>query len=101
MRAINDSVEMARQSNTNIQATRGALDQISSEIDIIVDQSVLVATATEEQSKVAEEISKNATNINATGHANLEEVGKALASATHLEQEAHRLRSVIQQFGAL
>ncbi|RLU02684.1 MAG: PAS domain S-box protein [Ketobacter sp.] len=101
LRAINDSVEMARQSNTYIQATRGALDQISSEIDIIVDQSVLVATATEEQSKVAEEISKNATNINATGHANLEEVGKALASATHLEQEAHRLNSMIRQFGAL
>ena len=101
LQAINDSVEMAKRSNEYIQTTRGALNQISDEIDIIVDQSVLVATATEEQSKVAEEISRNATNINATGHANLEEVSKALDSATHLKNEAHRLNSMIRQFGAL
>ena len=101
LQTIKESVEMAGHSQENIDTTRSALDQISGEIDIIVDQSMLVATASEQQSSVADEISRNATNINEFGQTNLQEVAKALDSASQLQNEAQRLNGMIQQFGAL
>ncbi len=96
--SITESGKMAEQCNDRISVTSEALEKINSEIEMISDQTTQIATATEEQSAVSDEMNRNVTNINEASQSNKEEVNKSLEASKTLKATAVTLSEMIDQF---
>ena len=75
--------------------------EISRAIDDINNMNTQVATASEQQSAVSEEINRNVIGINEVAAITLEQANKTSASTKRLWQLVENLRSVVKQFGQL
>lgn len=93
-----EAMERGRtQSNLVVEHADNAnnsLEQITSHIDLISDQNIQVATATEEQSSVVEDINRNVEEINqlTTETTDIaEQLNQSSASLQHLSSELDKL----------
>lgn len=76
--------------------TTRVLEDITEAVGTIVDMNSQVASASEEQSCVAEEISRNITNIRNLSHTSQNNVSIASGQSAQLSNLAHKLQSVVK-----
>ena len=88
----------ARQSVAEAARAGQALESIAAVVTRISDMNIQIASATEEQSKVTEEISRNVTNLNGQVNHNAEAVQQLSRSSTELAAFAERLQNGMRQF---
>ncbi len=89
------------QANNNIEqaAVVGkTLDTIAEAITCIKDLNIQIASATEEQTAVTEEINRSIVNINDVGRETAEGAQGAAASSEELAQTARRIQGLVGQF---
>ena len=86
-----ESVEQANSAGTALQSITEAVSHIS-------DMNTQIATASEEQASVAEEINKNITSVNDLGHRTEKGANETTASSEELARLAAGLQSLISQF---
>ncbi|NOX91666.1 MAG: methyl-accepting chemotaxis protein, partial [Gammaproteobacteria bacterium] len=85
------SVDQAAKAGTSLEAITRAIGHIS-------DMNIQIASASEEQSAVAEEINRNITAINAVAEQNAAASNQITASSEELSRLACNLQSHIAQF---
>lgn len=85
------SVDQAAKAGTSLEAITQAIGHIS-------DMNIQIASASEEQSSVAEEINRNITAINAVAEQNAAASNQVTASSEELSRLACNLQSHIAQF---
>lgn len=75
-----------------------SLNAIASAIARIKDMNIQIASATEQQSSVSEEINQNVTTISVLSQQAAENVARSAASSNELENDAERLHSQVNRF---
>ncbi|MGS2718249.1 HAMP domain-containing methyl-accepting chemotaxis protein [Eionea flava] len=77
---------------------RETLHTIADTVKVIKDMNTQIATATEEQSFVTEEMSRNITTINSSSHIIVEQAQASLLSANEMASMASQLAEGVAQF---
>jgi len=90
--------EQAKKAVDQISIVRNNLDTITNSVAEISDMSNQVATATEEQAAVSEEINRNIVRIEDMSNQIVDGVSKLSNSSDGLTVQANTLNSMIQQF---
>lgn len=90
--------QQANSSVDDAAKTGAALQQIRSAIHQINDMNMHVATASEEQSAVAEEINRNVVTISDLAYSTVHQADDIAAASQQLNQLAEDLQSVVQRF---
>ncbi len=97
-----DSVEAGRSQMTQVEQqadeTGKALGSISEAIDLINSMSTQIATATEEQSAVAEEMDRNITSISSQTEETTESSQQVAALGKRLTGMSEELKELLSQF---
>jgi methyl-accepting chemotaxis protein len=88
----------ARESVEQAQQAGEALVAITEAIERINDMSSQIAHATEQQSEVAEEISRSVTNIAGLAHGATQEVQRTVRGSEELARLAESLQGLVKQF---
>lgn len=78
--------------------TGEALSSINEAIILIRDMNTQIATATEEQSSVSQEISSNVVNISDVSHASVQAMDQLSASSKDLTKMAQQMEQQVSQF---
>lgn len=78
--------------------TSESLHSISSAVNIIKDMNAQIATASEEQTAVSEEINKNVVSITQVANESLEGSKKTMQSSEKMSELAHDLKTAVSQF---
>ena len=81
-----------------VEASAEALAEISGSVHIINDMNTQIATATEEQSSVAEEVSRNIEKINQLSSETAESAVKSEETSQNLSELANGLKVMVEQF---
>ena len=79
-------------------AVKSSLEVITDSVAEISDMSNHVATATEEQAAVSEEINRNIVRIDDMGSNVVESISQLSSSSEELTNQADMLNSVVQHF---
>ncbi len=95
---INRGQEQATASVDQATRAKQALDAIRGAVSTIHDMSAQIASASEEQGAVSEEINRNISNIADVIASSAEESVKVYEHSTELSQHAHQLTSAIARF---
>ena len=90
--------QQANSSVDDAAKTGAALQQIRSAIHQINDMNAHVATASEEQSAVAEEINRNVVTISELAYSTVHQADDIAAASQQLNQLAVDLQNVVQRF---
>lgn len=90
--------QQAQISVDDAQRTGMALHQIRGAIDLINDMNAQVATASEEQSMVAEEINQNVVRISELAYTTADESAGIASGSQELQALAERLQSLVARF---
>jgi len=90
--------EGVKQSVADIENVEHSIQTLFGRVDQIADMSLQIATATEEQSCVSEEINKNIVNISASGAETLQTSVDAHTASEDLKGLSSYLGNVIRQF---
>ena len=90
--------QQAQISVDDAQRTGMALQQIRSAIDLINDMNAQVATASEEQSMVAEEINQNVVRISELAYTTADESADIASGSQELQSLAERLQGLVARF---
>ena len=90
--------QQAQISVDDAQRTGMALQQIRSAIDLINDMNAQVATASEEQSMVAEEINQNVVRISELAYTTADEAADIASGSQELQTLAARLQGLVARF---
>jgi methyl-accepting chemotaxis protein len=77
-----------------------SFEEISSAVDRITTMNAQVATASEEQSAVTEEINRNLTGISTVANETLHNANQTGAASQRLRSLVDNLQSMLKQFGA-
>ncbi|MFA7554436.1 MAG: methyl-accepting chemotaxis protein [Spongiibacteraceae bacterium] len=101
VKAMNEGKKRADNSVEQAERVGVAFSDISAAVDNISEMNILVATASEEQSSVAEEINRNVVAINDVAHATLENASNTAHASHRLGKLVDSLRSLVKQFGAI
>lgn len=88
---VNNSVQMAEDAGIQLEGIVQGASEIASMIQSI-------ATATEEQSVVANEMARDITNIEQSSQSSLQDTQVAAHSAQYLNEQASRLEELVQRF---
>lgn len=89
--SVNSTVEQAKQAGES-------LSTITSAVEIIVDMNVQIATASEEQSAVSEEINRNVINIQEISEKTSDGSEQTASVSAELARHGEQLHSLIGQF---
>lgn len=99
------AVEAMKSSQQGVQATVDqakeagvSLESITQSVDTISNMAAQIATATQQQSAVAEEISRNAEGITGTAHQSLESSERVAAASDGLNRLSVQLKELVAQF---
>tara|TARA_R110002094_G_scaffold792_7_gene4245 strand:- start:162 stop:1121 length:960 start_codon:yes stop_codon:yes gene_type:complete len=95
---MNDSCKKAMVSVQQAANTSNALRKIEDSVSIITDMNIQVATSSEEQSRVTDELDKSIVNINDVGKKTAEGATKTQKIGTHIEAKFNELDSLIGHF---
>ena len=91
-------LEQVEESNRTVLACGQALGDIVSSVNVINEMNTQIATAAEEQSKVAEEITRNVVNIAHISTESTEAATQLNQSCHELEQLSNDLKAKVGQF---
>jgi len=90
--------ELAEQNVEQANKAGNALDKIANVVTTIKDQNFQIANATEEQTKVTEEINKSVVNIKDVGHKSAEGAQEAASSSKELARLSVEIGNLLGQF---
>jgi methyl-accepting chemotaxis protein len=90
--------DQAQGSVEKANAARETLEHIAITVNSIKDMNMQIATAAEEQSAVADEMSRNITAINTGSHKVVEQAQASLLSAGEMASMASQLAEGVAQF---
>jgi methyl-accepting chemotaxis protein len=93
-----ESSESAQNTVGRADDTRQALDEIVGKVTHITQMNEQIATASEEQSNVAEEINQNINTIAQVANQTDNDARETVAASDQIGEEMERLRSLITQF---
>lgn len=96
--AMNSGVETAHDSVENADTAGKSLEKITQAINAITDLSMQVATATEEQSSVVNELNNHILNIKTMSDDNTQETKIISERCSNLTQSSGKLTSMVSQF---
>jgi aerotaxis receptor len=96
--SINDSHKKVDVSVENITHLESQFSTILENVDTISDMCIQIATATEEQSSVAEELSRNITNIHSVGSNTIQSTLNMQNSNKNLIEAVDSMNEMIMQF---
>ncbi|MGL5774491.1 MAG: methyl-accepting chemotaxis protein, partial [Aeromonas veronii] len=91
-------LDQVEQSNRTVLACGQALGEIVSSVNVINEMNTQIATAAEEQSKVAEDISRNVVNIAHIASESTQAASQLNQSCHELEQLSNDLKAKVGQF---
>lgn len=92
------SAERARVAAEVAQDAGHALETINSQISLINDSNMVIASAAEEQSKVAREVDRNIVNISDLANQSAASAAQTTAAAQELSRLAVELNDLVSQF---
>jgi methyl-accepting chemotaxis protein len=92
------SKERALHSVTQSQTTGESLASILSSVHTINEMNLLVASSAEEQSAVAEEVSKNIVRINEVSDKTVLDAKATAAATSALSEQANQLKAIVNEF---
>ena len=96
--AMESSRRLADNSVECITRTSESLNEISDVVHTIADMSIQIASATEEQSCVADEVSKNINNISSQASNTAQNAQRAQQLTNNFAAQARRQKSLVEQF---
>jgi len=98
VQAMESSCEKADVCRSVAANAKEALQNISTAINTINDMAYQIATASEEQSSVAEEINRNISSINQVAESNANGTEKTVSVVGDMEETIQTLNSLVDQF---
>ena len=90
--------ELATRGVEMVSQAGASLDLIVGAVDTINTMNIQIASAAEEQSKVAEEVNRSIVNINHNGMQTAESVSQSANASSGLESLAGQLRNQVEKF---
>ncbi|MBU1330980.1 MAG: methyl-accepting chemotaxis protein [Gammaproteobacteria bacterium] len=100
VRAIESGQQRSEEGVTQVTNAGATLQLITSAVEAIRDMNRQIATAAEEQTSVAEDISRNLTEITAIATANQENVQRTEKAGQNLHELSGQLNEVTQRLSA-
>jgi methyl-accepting chemotaxis protein len=100
VRAIESGQQRSEAGVTQVTEAGATLQLITGAVEAIRDMNRQIATAAEEQTSVAEDISRNLTEITAIASSNQENVERTQAASLNLQGLSNELGKVTQRLGA-
>jgi len=98
VKAMTASQQRSQQSVEQAVNARSSLDAITEVVATISNMNIQIATATEEQSSVSEEINQNVVNISQVVDQTAEGAQQTLAASNELSKLANELQTLVGQF---
>ena len=98
MQVMESGRNYAESSVEQVTRARESMESISSVISTINDMNIQIATASEQQSSVTEEMNQSITSINDVSDQTMEEVRVMAEANTRLGEQAGQLNRVVVQF---
>lgn len=95
---MDQSKERAYQSVAQSQTTGESLQNILKSIHTINQMNLMVASSAEEQSSVAEEVSKNIIRINGFSDQTVEDAQSTASATKTLSDQAEQLKAIVNEF---
>ncbi|WJV24466.1 methyl-accepting chemotaxis protein [Pseudomonas chlororaphis] len=95
---IQASVQQTQSAVTGVRNTRDALATITQQVSDIQQMSLLIATAAEEQSAVAEEINRSILNVRETADQSAQASAEITTSSVELAQLGGDLQGLVKRF---
>ncbi|MEH6472209.1 MAG: PAS domain-containing methyl-accepting chemotaxis protein [Halopseudomonas sp.] len=96
--AMQQGHEISKSSVEDMERTGAVFDQITEAMSRISDMGLQVASATEEQSAVANEISQNVNQVNNLSKENLESSNRAVIASQGFLEQAQQQQELVRQF---
>jgi methyl-accepting chemotaxis protein len=100
VRAIESGQQRSEQGVTQVTEAGAMLQRITAAVEAIRDMNQQIATAAEEQTSVAEDISRNLTELTAIASANQENVERTQAASLNLRGLSGELGEVTRRLGS-
>ncbi|MDV3441290.1 methyl-accepting chemotaxis protein [Pseudomonas otitidis] len=100
VRAIENGQNRSEQSVTQVTEAGAMLQRITEAVEAIRDMNRQIATAAEEQTSVAEDISRNLTEITAIADTNNENVQRTEGASQRLHELSGELNDITRRFSA-
>jgi methyl-accepting chemotaxis protein len=97
-RMMQSSVQQTQSTVTGVRNTGDALATITQQVSDIQQMSMLIATAAEEQTAVAEEINRSVLNVRETADQSATASAEIAASSVELAQLGGELQSLVRRF---
>jgi len=98
VQVMEKSKDKALHSVSQSQTTGDSLQSILGSIHTINEMNLLVASSAEEQSSVAEEVSKNIVRINEFSEQTVDDAKSTADATTKLSEQAEQLKSIVNEF---
>ncbi|ETD50482.1 hypothetical protein X778_19370 [Pseudomonas aeruginosa VRFPA07] len=95
---MESSCSKAQAGKQQVASAGHMLEQISNAVATINDMNAMIASAAEEQSSVAEEISRNVTNVSQIAEKTSEASRQNVATSTQLASLASQLQRLMHMF---
>ena len=96
--AMQQGQEISKSSVEDMKRTGAVFDRITEAMSKISDMGLQVASATEQQSAVASEISENVNRVNNLSKDNLEGSNRAVAASERFLEQAKQQQGLVRQF---
>ena len=90
--------QQTRAAVEKVSMAGGSLQSITSSVGVITDMSTQIATATEEQSKVAEEVNRNISNISSVADLTATAAQRAATATEEIAGLSRNLQSLVHKF---
>jgi len=90
--------QQTRATVEKVSEAGGSLQSITASVGVITDMSTQIATATEEQSKVAEEVNRNIANISSVAEQTATAAQRAAQATEEIAGLSRNLRALVQKF---
>ncbi|NOH95990.1 methyl-accepting chemotaxis protein [Vibrio sp. 99-70-13A1] len=98
VKAMDTSQSRSKSAVTEANSAKDALEKIKGSIDIIMDMNSLIATATQEQSHVGQEISQRITVISDQSNQSASLANDNRVGSQDLNGKAHQLNELVDRF---
>ncbi len=95
---MGEASDQASDSESKVENAAISLGEIAGSVRQINDMNIQIASAAVEQSAVAEEVSRNVSNINEASERSAESMRQAATATDELNELAEQLRALIGQF---
>ncbi len=98
VQVMEQTVEHTREGVDSVGRAGKSLSSITESVDLISEMNTQIASASEQQSSVAEEINQNVTNISQVSEQTAAGAQQTAASSAELAQLAEKLNGLMNQF---